>query len=83
MQPQTALFHSFLWLSSVPLGFPRDSVVNNTPANAGDVSSVPGLERSPGKGRANPLQYFYRGNPTGRGAWQAAVHVFTEESGTA
>ena len=49
MQPQTALFHSFLWLSSVPLGFPGDSVVKNTPANAGDVSSVPGLKDPLGK----------------------------------
>ena len=83
MQPQTALFHSFLWLSSIPLGFPGDSVVKNTPANAGDVSSVPGLERSPGEGRANPLQHSYLGNPMGRGAWRAAVHVFTKESDTA
>ena len=41
MQPQTALFHSFLWLSSVPLGFPGDSVVKNTPANAGDHTEKP------------------------------------------
>ena len=33
------------------------SVVKNLPANARDVSSVPGLGRSPGEGNGNPLQY--------------------------
>ena len=35
-------------------------VVKNLPANAGDirdVSSIPGLGRSPGEGNGNPLQY--------------------------
>ena len=32
-------------------------VVKNWPANAGDVSLIPGLERSPGGGHGNPLQY--------------------------
>ena len=35
-------------------------VVKNLPANAGDIreaGSVPGLERSPGEGPGNPLQY--------------------------
>ena len=35
-------------------------VVNNLPANArnaGDAGSIPGLERSPGEGNGNPLQY--------------------------
>ena len=30
------------------LGFPGGSVVKNSPANAGDVDSIPGLGRSPG-----------------------------------
>ena len=40
------------------LGFPGDSVVKNQPANAGDigdVSSIPGLGRSPGEGNGNQL----------------------------
>ena len=40
------------------MGFPGGSVVKNPPANAGDmgdVSSVPGLGRSPGVGNGNPL----------------------------
>ena len=39
------------------MGFPDGSAVKNTPANAGDASSTPGSERSPGGGHGNPLQY--------------------------
>ena len=51
--------------------------VKNPPANAGDTgnsSSIPGLERSPGGGYDNPLQYCCLENPMDRGAWQATVH---------
>ena len=53
------------------------SVVKNSPANAGDprdVSSIPGLGRSPGGGHGNSLQYSCLGNPMDRGAWWATVH---------
>ena len=33
----------------------------------------PRLERSPGEGNGNPLQYSCLGNPTDRAAWQAIV----------
>ena len=36
-------------------GFPGGSVVKNTPANAGDTGSIPGLGRSPGEGHDSPL----------------------------
>ena len=42
------------------MGFPGGSVVKNPPANAGDTEDlglIPGLERSPGVGNGNPLQY--------------------------
>ena len=39
----------------VSLGFPGGSVVKNPPAIAGDVGSIPELERSPGEGNGNPL----------------------------
>ena len=39
------------------LGLPGGSVVKNLPANAGDVSLIPGSGRSPGEGSGNPLQY--------------------------
>ena len=32
------------------MDFPAGSVVKNSPANAGSAGSIPGLERSPGKG---------------------------------
>ena len=36
---------------------PSGSVVKNPPANAGDTGLVPGLGRSPGEGKGNPLQH--------------------------
>ena len=55
-----------LWTSQVAL------MVRNLPANAGDTGdagSIPGLERSPGGGNGNPLQYL---------AWRVQ---WTEEPG--
>ena len=49
-------------------------MVRNPPANEGDVGSIPGLGRSPGGGRGNPLQYSCLENPMDRGAWWATVH---------
>ena len=42
---------------SVISGFPGGIVEKNPPANAGDVSSILGSVRCPGKGNGNPLQY--------------------------
>ena len=53
--------------------FPGGSVVKNLPANAGDLSSIPGLGRSLGEGHGNSLQYSCLENSMDRGAWQAAV----------
>ena len=33
------------------------SVVKHLPANAGDMDSIPGSERSPGEGYGNPFQH--------------------------
>ena len=38
-------------------------MVKNLPANARDTGSIPGLERSPGEGNDNPLQYSCLENP--------------------
>ena len=43
-------------------GFPGGTVVKNLPANAGDVGSIPGLERFP-EGKDNLLQYSCLENP--------------------
>ena len=64
-------------------GFPADLVVENPPANAGNIgymSSIPGSGRSPGRGNGNPLQYSCLKNTTDRGAWQATVHEAAKES---
>ena len=55
------------------MGFPGGSVVKNLSANAGDASSIPVSERSPGKGNGSPL-HSCLGNPLDRGAWWATVH---------
>ena len=52
-------------------------MVKNPPANAGDIrdaGSILGLERYPGEGHDNPLQYSCLENPMDRGAGQATVH---------
>ena len=56
------------------LGFPGDLAVKNPSANAGDVSLIPGSQRSPGERNGNPLQYSYLANCMGRGAWGATVY---------
>ena len=55
-------------------GFPGGSVVQNPPANAGDMGFILGSGRSPGEGKGNPLQYSCLETPMDRGAWWAAVH---------
>ena len=55
-------------------GFPGGSAVRNLSANEGDMGSIAGLERSPGGGNDNPLQYSCLGNPVDREAWWATVH---------
>ena len=55
-------------------GFPGGPVVKNLPANAEDMSLIPGLERSVGGGNGNTFQYFCLENPMDGGAWWATVH---------
>ena len=52
------------------------------PANAGDLGSIPGLRRSTGEGKGNPLDYSCLGNPMDRGVWQAVVYGVAKESDT-
>ena len=56
-------------------------MLKNLPVNAedaGDVSSIPGLGRSPGEGNGNPLQYSWLENSTDRGVWRARTHEFVK-----
>ena len=41
--------------SSFPIG--KESVGKESVCNVGDLGLIPGLERSPGKGKGFPLQY--------------------------
>ena len=55
-------------------------VVKNLPYNAGDrrdSGSISPLERSPGGGYGNSIQYSCL-NPMDRGAWRATVHEVTK-----
>ena len=55
------------------VGFPGGSNGKESACNAGDLGSIPGLGKYPGKGNGNPLQYFCLDNSMDRGAWQATV----------
>ena len=57
-------------------GFPCSG--KESACNAGKVGSISGLERSPGVGNGNPLQYSCLENPMDRGAWWAIVHRVAE-----
>ena len=35
---------------------------------------IPGLEKFPGEGNGNPLQYFCLENTVDKGAWRATAH---------
>ena len=60
-------------------GLPRGSVVRNPPADAGDISLIPGSSgRSLEGGNGNPLQYYYQDNFMDRGAWQSVIHGFAK-----
>ena len=48
------------------------------PANAGDLGSILGSERSTGEGHGKPLLYSCLKNPTDREAWRATAHGVTE-----
>ena len=53
-------------------GLLSGSVVKNPPAvqeMVGDMGSILGLERCPGRGDGNPLQYLCLENPMDRGDW--------------
>ena len=55
-------------------GFPHGSVAKESACNTGDLSSIPGLGRSPEEGNGNPLQCSCLENSMDRRAWQGTVH---------
>ena len=58
----------------VSVDFPGGSDDKASACNAGDPGSNPGLERSPGEGNGNPLQYSCLESSMDRGTWLATVH---------
>ena len=54
-------------------------MVENPPANAGDLDLSLGPGRAPGEGNGNPLQHSCREKPLDRKAWQATVHGAAKE----
>ena len=64
------------------MGYPCGSDGKETACNVGDLGSISELERSPGEGNVNPLQYSCLKNPMedpmDRGAWQATVPGVTK-----
>ena len=59
-------------------GFHGGSDGKASACNEGDSGSIPGLERSPGEGNGNPLQYSCLKNSMDRGAWWVTVHGVTK-----
>ena len=60
------------------MGFPGGSAGKESSCNARDLGSILGLERSPGEGNGNLLQYSYLENSMNGGVWRAAFHWVTE-----
>ena len=64
-----------IWMKTIEMthvmfkGFPCSSDDKAPNCNAGDLGSIPGLGRSPGKRNGNPLQYPCLENPMDRRAW--------------
>ena len=69
-------------MNSEPMGFTHSSVGKEWACNAGKLSSIPGLGRSPGEGNGYPLQYSCLENPMGREAWQAIYSPWGQKSQT-
>ena len=53
---------------------PGGAMVKNSPASAGDESSIPLSGRAPGEGNDNLLQYSCLEKPTDREVWRSIVN---------
>jgi len=60
------------------LGFPGDSDSKESTCDAGDLSSIPGLGRTPEEEKGCPLYYSCLENSMDLGAWWATVHGVTK-----
>ena len=69
-----SFYLSFLFFDPKITGVTGGSDNKESAFDTGDPGSVPELERSPGEGNSNPLQYSCRENSLDRGTWRATVH---------
>ena len=60
------------------MGIPGGSDDIESACNAGDLGSIPGLERSPGGEHGKSLQYSCLENSMDRVDWRATVYGFTK-----
>ena len=71
---QVPILISFLWRRQGLFRWFSGKESACSAGDAGDMGSIPGLERSPGVRNGNPLQYSCLENPMDRGAWWSIVH---------
>ena len=64
------------------MGFPGGSDGKASVYNSGDLGSIPRLERSPGEGNGNPLQYYCLENPIDRVGHDLATSLHFLSEGT-
>ena len=88
-QTLTSLFVMIILKNSIAfcnMGFPGGSDSKESACNSGNLGSILGLGRSPGKGNGNPLQYSCLENPHGRRSlagyspWGCKYLVMTEQT---
>ena len=61
-------------MPKISRGFPVGSEGKESTCNMGDMGSIPGLGRSPGKGNVYTLESSCLENLMDRRAWRATVH---------
>ena len=71
MKEEAVIFSLFGYII---LGFTGGSAGKESVCNARDLGLIPGLGRSPGEGKGNPIQYSCLENPMDRGTWRVTVH---------
>ena len=60
---------------ALPSGLPGGSAGKESTCNAGDLSLIPGLGRSPGEGNGNTFRYSCLENSIDRGALVSSVSL--------
>ena len=77
-QPFASFLCKYYHFACASQCLPGASDSKESTCSVGDLGIIPGLGRSPGQVRGNPLQYSCLENPTDRGAWQATVRGVTQ-----